>query len=184
MGSAVSRQGNEDAGVVFSKSTVPLSFSDRLANTLEGSKESEAAKALEIEAIVQERVAQELAKYKDSERKELARVTYELSKRNAEREQSAASKSKSSGSNTDLNSIILEGELAELKRQVSRRQPSASDKETTPDSPEVKSIDDAQTKLMSCLRTHRGKNLECQKELQNFQDALNKIQKQFVASLA
>lgn len=181
MGAAASRQRDAgEAGVLFQSTSIPVSFSDRLAESIEsgasGALEGESSRALQIEALVQERVAAELAKLRDQERSKLAQATYDLGRQNLDREQ------KASKQGADLNAVILEQDLAELKRQVQRRTADGTADKVV--SAQDKAVDAARSKVLSCLLKNPDRSLDCHAEVDEFKSAVGKLQKEFIASLS
>ena len=180
MGSSASKPEGASAGVLFQNTSIPISFGDRLADSLDsntGDVKGSSARALEIESIVQQRVAEELAKIQQNERQELAKVTYQLGKDNLAREKKS--------SHGDLNAVILQQEIEELKRQV-RRRSAAGDKSGggNGDAVEDKAVENARSRVVACLMQNPGRSLDCHQEVDDFKLAVGKMQKAFIASLS
>ena len=181
MGSSASKPEGASAGVLFQNTSIPISFGDRLADSLDTNTDDvkgSSARAIEIESIVQQRVAEELAKIQQNERQELAKITYQLGKDNLAREK------KSSGG--DLNAVILQQEIDELKRQV-RRRSAAGDKSgggAGGDAVEDKAVENARSRVVACLMQNPGRSLDCHQEVDDFKLAVGKMQKAFIASLS
>ncbi|CCG81849.1 Predicted protein [Taphrina deformans PYCC 5710] len=163
MGASSSKNVTPEEGHIFRNSTVPVSFSAPLVQRLEESTISETDRQLMIESLVQERVAQELQKLRNSESEAFANTTYDLSKQNIAAE-----------TNSDLNSVILEADVQELKRKLKR---SSQYSELTG----TKLVDTTQSKVVQCLREKKDRSLDCKAEVDAFKASVRELQKEFSA---
>lgn len=122
---------------------------------------SDSDRQLALEATIQARVAAELKRLGDAESAALAQTTYDLSKQNI-----------ASESNSELNSVILAADLEDLKKQLERR---------TPNTRELKDVEQKKANVISCLRERKGRTLDCKAEVEDFKASVRELQKDFIS---
>ena len=90
----------------------------------------------------------------------LERTAYELQKKNIE-----------SDKDSNINSIILEQDLEELRKQIEKR-PKAMEEDS-----KVKA---ARSAVITCLRTNEKRPLNCYKEVEHFKESVKTLQRSFI----
>lgn len=111
---------------------------------------------------MQERVAAELKKLRHAESAALAQTTYDLSKQNIAAE-----------TNSDLNSVILEADVQELKKKLQRST-------QYPEMKGVKDVEAKQGKVIRCLTEKKGRSLDCKAEVDDFKTSVRQLQQEFI----
>jgi altered-inheritance-of-mitochondria protein 13 len=160
MGQADSKP-QQEAGVTFQTSSIPIQFSPNLVNHLDAQSESDLSRAASLEQHIQDRVKQELQKLRSREREALAAATQKYAEENIKKE-----KGKSG-----LNSVILEQDIEALKKKLEKR-PSLGD--------EDKSVSAKREAVISCLKAHPGQSLDCDAEVTAFKESVAQLQRKFV----
>ena len=107
-------------------------------------------------------MAAELKKLRDADAESLAQITYDLSKQNTESEK-----------DTDLNSIILDADVQELKKKVSRQM--------TVEGINSKDVERKESAVIACLRKNADRSLDCKKEVEEFKASVRDLQTQFIS---
>lgn len=128
---------------------------------LEDTSATEAEREQYLEQIVQERVAEELQRRNDSESATLAGQIYDIAKRNIATE----------AEKDDLNSIILEADVQELKRKLQRSTQYAK-------LSGIESVEEKRKSVIACLLRQPGQSLDCKSEVDDFKTSVRNLQRE------
>ncbi|KAI9329693.1 hypothetical protein BD770DRAFT_449626 [Pilaira anomala] len=151
MGSTQSKQ----EPVIFYNPNVPLQFSNSLVHNLEKKVEqtTEKIEARQVEAMVSQRVAEELEKLKQDESKLKEKFYTELTE------------------NKNVNANTTNTDIEAMIQRISR----TSAKELPAE------IQKRQEEVVACYIKNKSRSLDCWKEVSEFKHAVAEEQKKFVA---
>ncbi|KAG2195480.1 uncharacterized protein EV154DRAFT_526092 [Mucor mucedo] len=153
MGSSASKP---QEPVIFYNPSVPLQFSTSLVQNLEKKAEqtTEKTQARQVEAIVQQRVTEELEKLQQEQAQLKEKFHVELS------------------DNVNATAPAVNTDIQAMVDRISR----SSAKEV---SPEIKK---AQEEVVACYNNNKSRTLDCWKQVENFKQAVTEEQKKFVGA--
>ncbi|ORE08923.1 hypothetical protein BCV72DRAFT_303298 [Rhizopus microsporus var. microsporus] len=155
MGLAQSK--TQEEPIIFINPNVPVQFTPSFIHSLEKKVEqtTERAEARQVEALVRERVAEELVKMKQAE-KEISQKLQVESARN---------------DNHQLSSLETSDDIENMIKNIQRT--------TTKEIPlEIKKH---QEKVIACYNNNKDRSLDCWKEVIDFKQAVLDEQKKFVS---
>ncbi|ORY86898.1 hypothetical protein BCR37DRAFT_376179 [Protomyces lactucae-debilis] len=160
MGQAGSKAQEQGSGVTFQTSGIPIQFSPNLVSHLDAQSESDLSRAASLEQHIQDRVKQELQKLRSREREALAAATQKAAEENIGMEKKGG-----------LDSNMLEQDINDLKKKLQKRPTlGAEDKE----------VSAQREKVISCLKSHQGRSLDCDHEVTAFKESVAQLQRKFV----
>ncbi|RCH91036.1 hypothetical protein CU097_006674 [Rhizopus azygosporus] len=155
MGLAQSK--TQEEPVIFINPNVPVQFTPSFIHSLEKKVEqtAERAEARQVEALVRERVAEELVKMKQAEKEISQKLQVESAK----------------SDNHQLSSLETNDDIEGMIKNIQRT--------TTKEIPlEIKKH---QEKVIACYNNNKDRSLDCWKEVIDFKQAVLDEQKKFVS---
>lgn len=155
MGLAQSK--TQEEPIIFINPNVPVQFTPSFIHSLEKKVEqtAERAEARQVEALVRERVAEELVKMKQAEKEISQKLQVESAK----------------SDNHQLSSLETNDDIEGMIKNIQRT--------TTKEIPlEIKKH---QEKVIACYNNNKDRSLDCWKEVIDFKQAVLDEQKKFVS---
>ncbi|KAI8381419.1 uncharacterized protein BYT42DRAFT_566459 [Radiomyces spectabilis] len=149
--------------IIFYNQNVPLQFSQGLVDSLEARKPKSAAtdapkaRPEEIEAIVRQRVEEELKRAQQQQEEVNKRAYNELSKKNIE---------------NDHNSVVMNSDIETMIQRIKR----------SPAKEVPAEIIERQEAVVLCYKNNQSRPLDCWEEVEAFKESVTEAQRKFVAA--
>ncbi|CAO1637083.1 unnamed protein product [Parajaminaea phylloscopi] len=134
-----------------------------------------------LDSNVRSAISSELAKLRKQEAQVQSEIQAKLEKENLAVESKHASKSadsSASASGAGRSSHALQKELDEVRRKISRHDEGRKQVENAP------GVKEAREKVVQCYKEQQGRSLDCWAEAKAFTRAVERAEKDFIASLS